>query len=258
MAVFDRLRRVALASQKRLRSLASKTTGRIISLSKAAGGDLIDGIQAIVPARASSTPVESVVAPITGLIQRLGSVFGASLGGVVEDAGRTASGYGRANISAQLKTWNAAGLISGDLVSPGLLEYYRTSRQRYGLASVVRMRDQLAQAALNGETVSQAADRLQASIGLARFQADRIAKTETSFAFHRRWLQDANTVLGSDAQFWRKELVAVFDGRTGADSRFVHGQRRRLSEPFRDNQGRVYMMPPNRPNDRETAILVKP
>jgi hypothetical protein len=31
---------------------------------------------------------------------------------------------------------------------------------------------------------------------------------------------------------------------------------RRLTEPFEDNHGRIYMMPPNRPNDREVVVIV--
>jgi len=55
-----------------------------------------------------------------------------------------------------------------------------------------------------------------------------------------------------------KILVAGFDDRTAWDSYQVHGQIRKLSEPFewitRDGQRIAYMTPPNRPNDRETVI----
>lgn len=50
-------------------------------------------------------------------------------------------------------------------------------------------------------------------------------------------------------------LCAHFDDRTGWDSYQVHGQVRRMEEPFEDGEGRLYMVPPNRPNDREIVIL---
>jgi hypothetical protein len=45
-------------------------------------------------------------------------------------------------------------------------------------------------------------------------------------------------------------LSATFDDRTGADSYAVHGQVRRVGEPFDSWYGQ-YEHPPNRPNDRD-------
>ncbi len=50
-----------------------------------------------------------------------------------------------------------------------------------------------------------------------------------------------------------KILSATFDDRTGWDSYQVHGQIRRIDEPFVSAFGR-YMHPPNRPNDREVVV----
>lgn len=53
---------------------------------------------------------------------------------------------------------------------------------------------------------------------------------------------------------FRKKIVATWDARTAYDSKFVHGQIRRVDETFLDGAGRVYLLPPARPNDREVVI----
>ena len=62
-------------------------------------------------------------------------------------------------------------------------------------------------------------------------------------------------VVSSAEEIFATQLVAVFDDRTGEDSKFVHSKVRRLMEPFHDRV-RDYQHPPNRPNDREVVVLV--
>lgn len=68
--------------------------------------------------------------------------------------------------------------------------------------------------------------------------------------------EEANEVVGGDMV---KILVAGFDDRTGWDSYQVHGQIRRLDEPFewvtKNGDTIAYMTPPNRPNDREVVVF---
>lgn len=83
--------------------------------------------------------------------------------------------------------------------------------------------------------------------------AERIVRTETMGAFNRAndlAAKEANESLGDMV----KILAATFDDRTGWDSYQVHGQIRRVNEPF-EWQGGLYEHPPNRPNDREVVIM---
>jgi len=68
--------------------------------------------------------------------------------------------------------------------------------------------------------------------------------------------EEANDIVGGDMV---KILVAGFDDRTGWDSYQVHGQIRRLDEPFewvtKNGETIAYMTPPNRPNDREVVVF---
>ena len=117
--------------------------------------------------------------------------------------------------------------------------------------SRARTQAPLARARLEGLTVAQTSEALAADAAISDFRAERIVRTEQSFAMHRRQIEDARALdLGL-----RKQLVAVRDDRTGEDSLRVDGQIREIDEPFFDGV-RHYMHPPNRPNDRETVVFV--
>jgi hypothetical protein len=90
-----------------------------------------------------------------------------------------------------------------------------------------------------------------------RTWAERIVRTETLGAYNRgahQAMRKANDVLGDMVRI----LVATFDNRTGADSYNVHGEIRRMTEPFEYvnylGEHEMFMMPPNRPNDREVIV----
>lgn len=83
--------------------------------------------------------------------------------------------------------------------------------------------------------------------------AQRIVRTETMAAYNAgSWesIREAGKVLGD----MFKILAATFDDRTGWDSYGLHGQIRKTDEAFGDYDGRMFMHPPNRPNDREVVI----
>ena len=83
--------------------------------------------------------------------------------------------------------------------------------------------------------------------------AERIVRTEIISAHNSASLEaghEANDELGDMV----KILSATFDSRTAADSYAVHGEIRRLSEPFDTWQGQV-QHPPARPNDREVVVM---
>jgi len=88
--------------------------------------------------------------------------------------------------------------------------------------------------------------------GSGTMWAERIVRTEVMAANNRaNWetIGETNKVLGDAV----KILAATFDDRTAADSYAVHGQIRRVDEPFESWFG-AYMHPPNRPNDREIVV----
>ena len=188
--------------------------------------------------------------------------------GELRDVGEVAAEIGRSGLGLEIAAWEQhfKGTIrrtapieeAGDVLRPGLLERYESSVNRYGLEQIQQFRDIMAEDILEGRTVVQTWERLAADAGFSEGRAERIVRTETSHAFHQTQMDDMVHMFGDDAADWEKELVTTFDGRTGDDSKYVHGQRRKLTEDFKDNEGREYDAPPNRPNDRETMVMVPP
>lgn len=133
---------------------------------------------------------------------------------------------------------------------PGIL-------QRYGAGVVEDFEGVLQQRFIAQVPWGETRDRLTAASpflqGAPAHWAERIVRTEVMGASNRasfEAMQEIDEQLGGDML---KILCATFDDRTAADSYAVHGQIRRVSEPFDTWQGPV-MTPPARPNDREVVV----
>jgi len=133
---------------------------------------------------------------------------------------------------------------------PGVLD-------RYGESVIGKFEDELQQRALTGKPWAEVRAQLVKDSPFLQAApahwAERIVRTESLAANNRAGLEamtSANEQLGGDML---KILCAAFDSRTASDSFAVHGQIRRVSEPFHD-WTHAYMAPPNRPNDRETVV----
>jgi hypothetical protein len=128
--------------------------------------------------------------------------------------------------------------------------------QRYGLETIGHFEGVLQNAILTRQPVDEVRDRLTEKspflMASPRFWAERIMRTEIMGAFSLgSWLagKAADDELGDLVRI----LSATFDDRIGSDSIAVHGQVRRMGEPFESWFG-PYMYPPNRPNDREIVV----
>lgn len=127
---------------------------------------------------------------------------------------------------------------------------------RYGVATVGRFEQILQTGLIARKSWSEMQAELVAESpflqGQPAFWARRIVRTEVMAASNRAaWeaSREADEQLGDVV----KVLAATFDDRTGADSIAVHGQLRRVDEPFESWFG-PYVYPPNRPNDREVVV----
>ena len=151
-------------------------------------------------------------------------------------------------------------------VKPSLLNRYKKSEAFYTRPVILKIRNELSQSLLTGQTVDQAVDRVAGVDGVfanERWRAERIVRTEMSHAYstvkQRSMEETAKEMPGL-----MKKLIATFDNRTGEDSKELHGQIQPVDQPFiwsvKNSKGQPtgevieYMNPPNRPNDREVAI----
>jgi hypothetical protein len=134
---------------------------------------------------------------------------------------------------------------------PGVLD-------RYGEQVVGYFEDELRLGQLTGQSpaemqaaIVQKSPFLQAA---PAYWATRIVRTETMSAANQAGHLAQRTLDEQLGGGTLRVLVATFDDRTGADSIAVHGQVRRMDEPFDYWDGTRFMAPPNRPNDREVVV----
>lgn len=134
--------------------------------------------------------------------------------------------------------------------------------ERYGMATLDNFESVMREGIVQQKPWNEMRDDLTAESSWLQdqplFWAERIVRTEQAHSYNRVALRtgdEANQRLGDMV----KILIAGFDDRTSWDSYQVHGQIRKMSEPFEwvDIKGatHAYMTPPNRPNDRELVVF---
>lgn len=174
-----------------------------------------------------------------------------------------------------------AGII--DKRKTSLLKMHSTSMARYGSHVVKEVQDQLALSMVQGENTGDAIDRVEDTIHGEWWQAERIVRTETAWAYnasHHDGILEAVAELPDLRMRWTEYVndttYAPFDDRVGVDSIAMHGQvadaggefvmpptaphpdakgRTRVSESL---VGERWAFPPNRPNDRSVILPWRP
>mgnify|MGYP006290225775 CR=1 FL=1 len=140
-----------------------------------------------------------------------------------------------------------------------LIERFAPSLERYGEEMARQIGTELASAQFERISQGRLTERIQGVIERERWQAERIVRTETSHAYnasHHGTLRYAkNSGMAPDLQ---KTCIVTYDARTDEDSYPLDGQVRDLDENFVDGDGRSYLHPPGRPNDREKEIPYVP
>jgi hypothetical protein len=132
---------------------------------------------------------------------------------------------------------------------------------RYGMATVGEFERVLQQGVAQAKPYAEIrAELVEASPfleGAPASWASRLLRTElhgvANRAAHETHME-AQRQLGDVVRI----VSATFDDRTGWDSWNVHGEVRRVSEPFEyvtyDGEHEHFLTPPNRPNDREVIV----
>jgi len=254
------------AQQAALAKVAPKHRDRLLAIALEVQRALEARLKALAPERYTTQEVRVLLTQVRAVVELLGVELGKRMGNELRNIGEVAAKIGRDGLVDQVAAWAdkfqgsvrriAPAEVAGDLLDEGLLEYYESSKQTYGLEAIAKMRGALAKSVLEGKTVAQASEALTAAVELQDWRAERIVRTEQSFATHRRQIEDLKQMWGDEANAeWGKQLIAVHDDRTGRDSKFVDLQIQRLDDPFWDGT-RHYQHPPNRPNDRETLVFV--
>lgn len=258
-----RLIQILRALRRLLAGVSLDTARKIEALSQRAIDDLERQLKALAPGRFTTTELTGKLVQVKAIQRVVAARFGAGMGNVLTAEGKVSSRVAHANLVAQLtetsRLYGIRPVKLGEAVgtlSPGLLEHYKASRDRYGAEAIANMRGSMSQSILQGESLAQSWERMAERIEISANRAETIARTETSLAGHRSELDDM-IQLKKDGDPFRKQLVTFFDNRTGADSVKVHGQTRELGEMFHSpDLGIDFLHPPDRPRDRGTMIFI--
>lgn len=239
---------------------------KLLAISRDIRAALERQLKTLAPGRYTTQQMRVVLVQARAIADILGAEFGQRIGVELQALGSAAATVGRDSLAEQIVAWSSKhpGAFNhvvpleaaADVLDKGLIEYYRVSRETYGMEAITKMRAVMSRGSLAGQTIAQTWEQMAPAVGMPEWKAERIVRTEQSFALHRRQALDMHEMFGDRVGEWRKELVATLDGRTGQDSIFVNHQTRKINEPFVDNIGNVYQHPPNRPNDREVVVYV--
>lgn len=151
-------------------------------------------------------------------------------------------------------------------VEPSLMDRFRRSKRLYGPPVVAKIRLELAKGLVQGKTVDDMVSAVAGTGGIfdgQRWRAERIVRTELAWAHNHTQFQTMRALRDSGGPT-HKKLLETFDDRTGNDSKILHGQIRRIDEPFvydpppGERGYPPFQVGPGRPNDRSVTVPWRP
>ena len=169
-----------------------------------------------------------------------------------------------------------AGVI--DKSRGSLLRQHKTSIKRYGMAVIEKAQDAMSVSAASGETLDDAIGRVHEVVEGEWWQAERIARTESAYAYNSSHAEGIKEIAKEDVDVWMQWTEfcgpdgAPLDIRVGVDSIALNGQvappggvfTMPATAPFPDAKGntkvddslvgKTWEFPPDRPNDRATIL----
>jgi hypothetical protein len=169
-----------------------------------------------------------------------------------------------------------AGVI--DKSRGSLLRQHKTSIKRYGMVVIEKAQDAMSVSAASGETLDGAIGRVHEVVEGEWWQAERIARTESAYAYNSSHAEGIKEIAKEDGDVWMQWVEFCgpdgrpLDDRVGVDSIAIHAQvadpggefTMPATAPFPDAKGNTivspslvgqsWAVPPCRPNGRETVM----
>ena len=192
-----------------------------------------------------------------------------ALGGYVEDVLRLEKHYTGAEITLPIEQASVFARVTRKHDS-SLMRVHRSSFARHGSHLVGKMEDQLALSLVQGETMGQTIDRITDIADNEEWQAERIVRTELSYATSVTQIDGAMANLEALPDLmmrWTEHVDDLtglpLDGRVGGDSLALHGQVAPPGGEFEMPEdprapesmwGQTWTTTPSRPNGRECLV----
>lgn len=140
-----------------------------------------------------------------------------------------------------------------------LVVKYNTNLEAYGKNLMAKISEGLFSATIGEVGYDQVVGRIGRFFNAEEWRLHRIVRTELHGIYNRGKIDAMSDLVDTDLPDLKKTLMHPMDARTGKDSMYAArlGLIAEIDEPFEyvwNGETRVFMGPPDRPNDR--AILV--
>lgn len=273
--------------QRLAKIVENRGVGRIKRLYDRAQEELAAKLRRVTPARRDTFTAQQHRI-VLGQVQQGQMLIAKHLAGEAGDISREAQVESLRGLSQQIGALEAE-YTGADVVLPideaarfyGVVDRRRTSLLRqheesmanYGAGLVGKVEEQLALSLATGETTDAAIDRVQDTAEGEWWQAERVVRTETAWAFnatHADGIAELASEVDDIYMRWVEHVTdsgEPMDDRVGADSIAMHGQIARpggmfIMPPDMDVSpslwGKRWAFPPNRPNDRAVLSAWRP
>lgn len=150
-----------------------------------------------------------------------------------------------------------AALIAEDTAKL-LVTRYKTNLNAYGSNLLAQISNGLFSATIGETSYDEVVGRISNFFNAEEWKLRRIVRTELHGVYNRAKIEGLQE-LDDEGEEFLKTLMHPMDARTGDDSKFAATQAlvARINEPFHyvwNGKHRVFMTPPDRPNDRSIMI----
>lgn len=268
MAFFDNpsVEELALKHIEEVRNLEDKEAKKIIKAYKAIRQDLNDRLQTLPRGTFTAQRIRGVLVQIDAALVEMTKVLSQEM----KSSSMTMGLYSSDNLIKEIEKWddeflgaiqpvNFDAFRAANDTSNFLFERHQSSLESYSKSLRSHFAIELTEAALIGKSTSEVVHDLGAKFRGEQWRLETIARTELHNVYNIAKLDNMRELKQDSIPDLMKSLFHPMDLRTGEDSKKLNRENPRIpiDEPFRftyKGQERVFMAPPDRPNDR--AILI--
>lgn len=255
---------------KQVLGLETSESKRILSEYQDIRQDLVDRISRYPRGTFTRQHLQGTLAQVQAAITAMNK----SLGGETQQGAYKAALSGVDGLLTEMKVFDEkftgavtpinlnAALIAHD-TSQLLVTRYKTNLDAYGNDLYTQISNGLFSAALGEATQDQVVGRISSFFNEEEWKLTRIVRTELHHVFNVGKMNGLKEVAEDYIPDMKKTLIHPMDSRTGDDSIYAAtlGLIAEISDPFEytwKGNRRIYMVPPDRPNDRSIMIPYRP